>query len=177
MNKFLKKIKLAQELITEIDIQKEDFVTKLKNQVDKGGTDMFSDTFDVFSSSKNIYKGYVDFEYFQIKKRRKFFDMNMNMAVAKGDYTQKGEKLIINTEINGLSGFMIPFIILILVFYTFSIGTFFISDNNVGGDFVFFFPFFILQALFMIGFPYFLMKRSVKNMKHELEREFYFLTK
>ena len=29
----------------------------------------------------------------------------------------------------------------------------------------------------MLGIPYFLMKRSLKNMEKELEREFFYLTK
>lgn len=29
----------------------------------------------------------------------------------------------------------------------------------------------------MLGIPYFVMRRSVSRMKHELEREFYYMTK
>jgi len=38
-------------------------------------------------------------------------------------------------------------------------------------------PFLFIHAAFMFGIPYFMMRRSVKRMKHDLEREFYYMTK
>ncbi|AUC15859.1 hypothetical protein BTO06_12165 [Tenacibaculum sp. SZ-18] len=177
MKELLKKLKLIDYLQTELIIQKNDFVNKLRNHVDEGSTGIFSDTFDVFSSSKNEYKGEVSFNGFKIKRRRKFFDMNMNMAVAKGTYSQKDDKLIIDTEINGFHGMMIPFYIFCIIIYgVFIVG--FLSADEIGGNAPgFAFPFIIIHAAFMMGIPYFIMKRSTKRLKHELEREFFYLTK
>ena len=177
MKELLKKLKLIDYLQTELIIQKNDFVNKLRNHVDEGSTGLFSDTFDVFSSSKNEYKGEVSFNGFKIKRRRRFFDMNMNMAVANGTYSQKDDKLIIDTEINGFHGMMIPFYIFCFIIYgVFIVG--FLSADEIGGNAPgFAFPFIIIHAAFMMGIPYFIMRRSTKRLKHELEREFFYLTK
>ncbi|KQC29839.1 hypothetical protein [Flagellimonas eckloniae] len=177
MKEFLKKIKLIEHLITDVEIQKTEFVAKFRQHVDEGSTGMFSDTFDVFSSSKNEYKGQVGYEGFKIKRRRRFFDMNMNLAVARGTYRQSNEKLIIETEINGFSGMMIPFYLFAIVFYSIFIGTFFMTDNIEGNGAGFALPFILIHAAFMFGIPYFIMRKSTKRMKHELEREFYYMTK
>ncbi len=177
MKEFLKKIKLIEHLTTDIEIQKNEFVSKLKQHVDQGSTGMFSDTFDFFSSSENEYKGQVGYEGFKIKRRRKIFDMNMNLAVASGTYRQNNEKLIIETEINGFNGMMIPFYVFAILFYSIFIGAFFMTDNFEGNGAGFALPFIFIHAAFMFGIPYFIMRRSTKRMKHELEREFYYMTK
>lgn len=177
MKEFLKKIKLIEHFTTDIEIQKNEFIPKFKQNVDEGSTGLFSETFDVFSSSKNEYKGQVGYDKFKIKRRRKFFDMNMNFAVATGTYSQNNEKLIIETEVNGFSGMMIPFYLFAFVFYSIFIGAIFMADNSEGNSAGFALPFIFIHAAFMFGIPYFIMKRSTKRMKHELEREFYYMTK
>ncbi|MFI2743567.1 hypothetical protein ACG2LH_12565 [Zhouia sp. PK063] len=175
MKELLKKLKLIDYLQTELVIQKNDFVNKLRYHVDEGSIGIFSDTFDIFSSSKNEYKGKVSFNGFKIKRRRRFFDMNMNMAVATGTYSQKDDKLIISTEINGFHGMMIPFYIFCIIIYgIFIIG--FLSADEIGEN-ALGFAFIIIHAAFMMGLPYFIMRRSTKRLKHELEREFFYLTK
>lgn len=177
MKDFLKKLKLIDYLNTELEIDKHDFVNRLKANVDEGGTGMFSEAFDAFSSSKNEYKGHVGLDDFKIKRRRKFFDMNMNLAIAKGTYEQRENNLIINTEINGFSGMMIPFYGFLIVFYLIFIFVFSTAENIEGNMDFFALPFIIIHAAFMFGIPYFIMRRSVSRMKHELEREFYYMTK
>ncbi|MDX1830013.1 MAG: hypothetical protein R3342_10760, partial [Lutibacter sp.] len=71
-------------MTTEIEIPKNEFVSIFKKHVDEGSIGIFSDTFDIFSSSKNEYKGYVGLDGFKIKRRKRFFDMNMNLSVANG---------------------------------------------------------------------------------------------
>lgn len=177
MKEFLQKLKLIDYFQTELDIKKNDFVSKLREQVDEGSTSTFSDTFDVFSSSKNEYKGEINQDSFKIKRRRRFFDMNINMAVAIGTYKQKDDLLIINTEINGFQGVMIPFYIFCIIIYSVFIVGFFSADNIGGNAPGFTFPFILMHAAFMMGLPYLMMRRSTKRLKHELEREFYYLTK
>lgn len=157
MKEFLKKIKLVENLTTDIEIQKTEFVSKFRQHVDKGSTGLFSDTFDIFSSSKNEYKGQVGYGGFKIKRRRKFFDMTMNLAVASGTYQQHNEKLIIEAEINGFSGIMIPFYLFAIIFYCIFIGAFFMADNIEGNATGFALPFIFIHAAFMFGIPYFIM--------------------
>jgi len=177
MKEFLKKINLVDHFTIELNISKNEFFAALKEQVDEGSTSMMSVAFDVFSSGKNEYKGHVGFDDFKIRRRRRFFDTNMNFALATGTFRQKENTLIIETEINGFSGIMIPFYIFLIIFYAVFIVSFsydFNTDENAPG---FVLPFILIHAVFMFGLPYFIMRRSTRRMKHELEREFYFITR
>lgn len=176
MKELLKKLKLIDHLQINLEIQKNDFVHKLSEQVDEGSTSFFSDVFDIFSSSKKEYKGIVDANRFKIKRKKKFFDVNMNMAVANGTYTQKENKLIITTEINGFTNMMIPFYIFCVLIYGAIFIGFLFAGNTEGSAFSVF-PFITIHAAFMMGIPYFMMRKSTKSLKHELEREFFFLTR
>lgn len=177
MKEFLRKIKLVENLTTEITIQKNEFVSNFKDHVDEASIGLFSDTFDAFSSSKKVYKGHVGYDNFKIKKRRKFFDMNTNLAIAEGTFRQKDQTLIIKTEITGFNGIMLPFYIFGIIFYIIFIGMFFSFNTMEGEAPGFILPFLIIHAAFMFGIPYFMMRRSTTKMAHELEREFYYMTK
>ena len=177
MKTFLKQIRLIEHLTTELDIQRSEFVNIFKQHVDEGSTGFMSDAFDVFSSSRNEYRGHVGLDGFKIKRRKRFFDMNMSLAVASGTFRQKENSLIIETEINGFSGKMIPFYIFLIVFYLVFILSFSFSDNIEGNGAGFVLPFLIIHGAFMFGIPYLLMRRSTKRMAYELEREFFYMTK
>ena len=175
MRDFLIKLKLIDFLTTNLPIDRTTFVQKLSLITDEGSTSMFSDNFDVFSSSKNELKGQVNYEGFKLKRRRRFFDTNMNMAIATGTLMEKNDQLIIETEINGFNNFFIVFYVLLIIFYSmFIFGFSNSSDNNV--DFIAI-PFLILHGTLMFSMPYFMMRRSVKKLKYELDREFFYLTK
>ena len=174
MKDILRKLKLIDNLTTDLEISRTEFVEKLSAITDRGDTGMFSDTFDVFSSSKNELKGQVNFEGFKLKRRRRFFDTNLNMAVASGTINEHNGHLTIESEINGFNNFFIVFYIFLIVFYSFFIFGFGSSDNNME---FFAIPFLILHGTLMFSIPYFMMRRSVKRLKYELEREFFYLTK
>ena len=177
MKDFLKKLKLVDYLVTELEISQHDFVNRLSASVDEGSVGMFFNSFEAFSSSKNEFKGHVGLYDFKIRRRRRFFDMNMNLAVASGTFEQRGNFLRINTEINGFMGMIVPFYVLLIVFYSVFVILFLTADDVEGNmDFIAL-PFIIIHAAFMFGVPYFMMRRSVSKMKHELDREFYYLTK
>lgn len=176
MREFLKRLKLIDSMTTTLQTSKVEFVNRLNEITDEGSTGMMSDTFDVFSSSKNEFKGQVSFDSFKIKRRRRFFDTNMNFAVANGTFEENNGQLTIDTEINGFNNFFIVFYVFLIIFYSIFIFGFASSDKNGSGEFVAI-PFILLHGTFMFGLPYFMMRRSVKRLKYELEREFFYLTK
>ncbi|MAY82977.1 MAG: hypothetical protein CMP59_02495 [Flavobacteriales bacterium] len=177
MKDFLKSIKLIDQFETELIIQKHDFVQRFLKVVDQGSVGTFSNPLEAFSSSKNEFKGEVGINGFRIRRIRKFFQPNMSLAIAKGRFTQRDDKLIINTEIDGLRTHILFFYIFGIIFYGIFL-TAFLSIDKIEGEFSYIlFPFLILHAVFMFGIPYFVMRRSVKRMKYELEREFAFVAK
>lgn len=179
MRKQLEKLKIIDYLTVELEIPKSDFIYKLKQNIDESDLSYFSNFSDIFSSSNNEYKGFVNSEGFKIKRKKRFFDTNKNIAIATGKFQTKENILIISTEINAFNKIMIPFFIFITIFYlgfvVFFSFNLFTQENNTVPFIVF--PFLLLHAVLMYGIPFYMMKKSTANMKRELEREFYFLTK
>ena len=177
MKNTLKKLKLLDTFRLELDGNRDQFITNLDAIVDNGSLDMFSDMFDVFSSSKNEYKGSVQYDEFKIKRRRRFFDINIGFALVTGKCSQEGGKLIIDLEINGFHGHMMVLLILILIMYGIAVSAFlamtFFNDDVP----VFVLPFIILHGLFMFGLPYMFARRSVKRMRYDIERELVYLSR
>ena len=102
------------------------------------------------------------------------FDVNMNMAYAKGSFAESNDELVIETEISGFHYFFIVFYAFATVFYCI-IFSLIIGYAN-GFEFIAI-PFLLLQATLTFAAPYFTMRRSVQRLKYELERDFYYLTK
>ena len=153
-------------------MEKNDFVTRFKGHVDKGGIGPFDGIFDPFSSSKNDYRGSVDLNGFKIKRRRKFFDRNKFMVIASGTYRQRLDKLEIVTEVDGLNRLVIPVFVIVLLFYIFFISAFSFAATQGDANFFSFLPFILLHGLLMIGIPYFMIRKSVQNMIRDLEKDF-----
>jgi hypothetical protein len=174
MKELLKKLKLIDHLSTELPISKYLFVERLSAIVDKKDTGLFSDMFDTLSSSKNHYKGTVGNDDFKIKRRKRFFDTTMNLAIAKGDLLENNGHVRIETEINGFSNLMILIFVFIALTYTITLILISQSDDNFN---VFPLIFILIHGSLMLCIPYFVMKRNVQNLKYDLEREFFYLTK
>ncbi|MBE7178338.1 MAG: hypothetical protein INR69_18200 [Mucilaginibacter polytrichastri] len=175
MKDLLRRLKLLDNITTSLPISKNEFVNRLKAITDEEKSGLMLDAFDIFSSSKNEFKGEVSLEAFKIKKRRKFFDTNSNFAVANGVFVENNGQLIIETEINAFKNIFIGAGIFLLIFYSFIIIILFgVSNTNAGFIGL---PMILLHATFMFAIPYFILRRSVKRLKYDLEREFFFLTK
>lgn len=168
MEEILGKLKLIDSVTIELPIGRTEFIDLLRNNIDE----MQSDFFDVFSSGKNEYKGEVTTEGFELKKKRRLFEMNINTPKAVGAFEEHGSVLVINVEINAFQTQAKLLLVSLVLFYSI-----FISVCLFGGDEFpsLLLPFILLHASFMIGVPYFLIKRSVKRMKYDLERDLYYL--
>ncbi len=174
MQEFLRRLKLIDTMTTTLPTSKVEFVNRLNEITDEGSTGILSDPFDIFSSSEKEFKGQVNSTGFKIKRRRKFFDTNKNFAVATGTFKEDIGQLTVETTINGYNNFFIVFYVFLLIFYSvFIIGILFSDAKEV----FFVIPFLFLHGIIMFAIPYFIMRRSVKRMKYELEREFFFFTK
>lgn len=174
MKDILRKLKLADDLTTNLKISRTEFVKKLAAITDKGQTGMFSDTVDAFSSTNKKYKGEVDFDGFKLKRRRRFFDTNINMAVATGTINEHDGYLTIETEINGFNNFYMIFNVFVFVFCSILILNLVVFENNAES-----FPtlLLIVHGTLVFSITYFIMRRKVKQLKYELEREFFYLSK
>lgn len=177
MKRILEKLKLIDYLNTELQISKNEFQRNLRKIVDEGSTNFMSDFFDIFSRSNNEYKGYVDFNIFNLKRRKRLFEMGFNFPNAKGKVEQKGDSLIIKTEVNAFKGIMIFFFILVILIYAIAIISLITSATQDNWEVYFSIPLILIHACFMLGIPYLILRRSVKRFKYDFERELFYLTK
>lgn len=173
MENLIRKLKLKDDLTTTLSLTKIEFVSALRNQVDISDNidGFFSGAFEAFSSSENLYKGTVNHNNFKIRKRRRFNERQFGNIKAIGRFHENNDKLIVTTEINAWSNYMLFYYGAIIVFYAFFIGFF----NNFKFDDFFFVPFIAIHALFMFGLPIYHMRKGVIKMKQDLEREFHFI--
>ena len=175
MNSLLTKIKLIDHLVVELDIDKTTFISKLKARMDESDLGWFSDSFDVFSSSKNDYKGQVSLDGFKIKKRKRLFDPNMHLAIASGTFRQNNGILFVDVEISGLPNMMV-FVMAVLLFVYLTIIGNIIAGGSIRTDFPL--PLFIIiYGLMMLGIPYLVMRQNVRHLKNELERDLFYFAK
>ena len=177
MKEFLKKIGLIDRLSINLNIDKREFGHALKDNVEEGNIGWFSDFWDAFWPGKKEYKGHVGFDSFEIKRKRRFFEINTMNATVKGRYRQDNDELVVDAEINGFTDRMVLFLIVAISFYFFFAGIIIFSGEPPGEVLPILFPALFIHFLFMLGIPYFMARRSVKRLKYDLERELYFLTR
>ncbi len=178
MEDFLRKMKLVDDLSITLKVNKSPFIAAFRGNVDESDLDgVFSGAFDAFSSSKNLYRGEVNSQNFRIRKKRTFFNNYASLPIAKGRFIQREDNLVIETKINAWSNYIIFFYVFVILLYMVMLSLFLGDNPRFGDEFEYFIPivFIIIHAFFMLGIPYYAMRRGVVRMKQELEREFYYI--
>ncbi|WPO79053.1 hypothetical protein [Flavobacterium sp. KACC 22761] len=173
MDDFLRKLQLIKDITIQLPISKIDFIQKFRNHVDQ--SDLGFSPFEVFESSRNEYKGNISNNIFELKKRRKLFDTNYSFAKVIGQFSENSNHLNINAEIRGFRKRMLFLVGMLLLFYSiFIIASFFTPSGDSGPGAYFFLPFILFHMSLMLGIPYFIIRRSVKRMIYDLERDLHY---
>jgi hypothetical protein len=167
MKEFFRKIGLVEQIKIELPVQRAEFISELKVHVDEPRTELF----EVFSNSRNDYKGKVEGDTFDIKKRRRLFDSRLSFARAIGRITAREDGIVIEVELIGYSVLIIPFFVFLFAIYGFAI----ISVLFRGVEFLWTIPLIVIHAAFMIGIPYVVMRKSITRIHHNIERDFFFM--
>ncbi|UPZ15662.1 hypothetical protein [Flavobacterium humidisoli] len=175
MNDFLRKIHLVKDISIQLPVSKIDFIQKFRNHVDQ--SDLSFVPFEVFQSSRNEYKGNISNNSFELRKRRKLFDTNYSFAKVTGHFTEENNQLNINAEINGFRKRMLLFLGIVVMFYSiFLFASLFLGSDSTVPFFIL--PFLLFHMSLMLGIPYFVIRRSVKRMIYDIERDLhYWVTK
>jgi len=172
LKEFLKKIKLIIDFSYEVSMEKEEFRTRLKNNLGKQRLSIYLDLFDFFTPSKNDLIGYIKADEFKIRKKKKLFrfDFLIDYAIANGRFNQEKDKIVIETQVNGFHYGMIPLYLLTILFYSFIMFAIFNTSGleDKGLTLIFF----VFIGLLVFGFSYFMMVKSTKRLKKMLETEF-----
>ena len=176
MKNFLRRIKLIDTLLIELPISQALFVARLHNQVLPGKAGGIIPANEKFYKGEQKYIGTVTDDGFKIRRRRKMFDFNINFSVAEGTLQEQGEKLLVETEIQGFVGVVKLILPLSFAFYGFAFLISLLPEEGSSAE-GFFFPFLLVHAVFFYTIAYIIMRWGVTKMKRTLEREFFFLTK
>jgi hypothetical protein len=174
MKDFLIKLKLIDYLTIHLSISKAKFIERLLLITDQRDTVFFSGLSNAFSSSKNEFKGEIKNDEFKLKRRTRLFDTSMNAAVANGKLHETEGQLTIEAEIKSFNNLYVIYYVFLVIFYSIFIIVFMFSNSDM---LLIIIPFILLHGAMMSLVPYFFMRRSVKKLKYELEREFFYLTK
>ena len=171
MRSLLERIKIIDYATIYLEIEKNEFLRLLKNNVDLGSTK--SDFFEPFMGGKLDFRGQVSQNGFKIRRKKRFFDYNRSSAIVTGQVSQKNEQTKVNMEINSFNN-SIYFVIgglalMCLVFFSIA---FSISDFPI-----FVLPIVLLHGFFMIGIFAYTMRKSTSQLKKDIEKELYYITK
>ena len=171
MKKILRKLNLVEEYTFEMNAQLSEVVDKLKRNIDDFDFNIVNLLFEPFNSGNNRFKGKVDLKGFEIKHRREFFNYNISIPIVKGRFIEKNNALVIETEINGLRRGYVLFsgLLFLTIFFLLII----VSSTKF--NFLKLAPIFAPFFLGVTLIPYFFIINGIRRMKHEIEREFYFI--
>lgn len=167
------KLGLRRHLTVTLPVERSLFYSRLKAATVPGNFGLFSGLNELFSSGDHQFVGRVDLNSFKLRHPHRFFEFNQIATVASGSFREEGDLLVVETQVNGFT----PQIKLIygftIVFYALFAGIFLSTPGLLDITL----PLLILHGLFIFGITYFLIRRSVRNMIRNLEREFVFITR
>lgn len=178
-NAWLERWKIIDSLRMELELSKGVFVSRLQEIVEPGSINTALHSFEIFSRDQRPYKGQVDLNGFKIRKKRRMFDFNHSLSVAEGTFDQERDRLVIQAKIDGFKPLYLFYYFLLIFIYGWVLGSILLTNaRSVEPDTPGFVVLLIvLHALFMFTIPYFIMRYGTRQLKRELEREFFFLTK
>lgn len=168
MEEFLQKIGLLQRYTLSLPVEQSRFVHLLENAVDSEEFELF----EAFSASQNKFKGQVDIDGFNMRRRKTFWNSKRVFSRAKGIFRSENNKLRIDIEINGLNWAIKVFYIVVPCIYLSFLTTILTDLQDLP---LFAIIFILFHALLMLGIPYLNIRYSIKRLKEEIEREFFYM--
>ena len=163
MNETLKTLKLAEQLTYELPIDKETFIERFNKRIEPSDLGLFSSFMEGLSSNKSRYKGNVGRGGFKVRKRKGLSKYQKQKSIAEGHFREKGDTLVVDVQINGIDNFILLNIGLVIAVFTLF---FAFAQLKQDSFFTIIIP---IQIVFMIGFLYFGTRKSVREIKEDLE--------
>lgn len=176
MKDFLKRIGVIQNTVIRLETDKNEFVKKLKNNVENSDLSWSSSIFEALKTSKHEYKGTVNSNDFKIRKKLTLFNnKHGGMPIIHGKIRQVNTLIYLDVEINGFKKVFVFFLVFMALFYSIGIIGFLITSKSNEAFPLFFIPLLILHGFIMIFLPVFFIRKGIKATKKELEKDFFFM--
>ncbi|MBW8523580.1 hypothetical protein K0U91_12450 [Chryseobacterium chendengshani] len=162
--KFLfKSIGLYDEFIFETEISKTQFLMNLKKFIYKSDFSIF-EIADYSIPNRFEYRGLVNDDDFMIRRRRHFFDNNIQNPIIRGLICEQNGITLIKIELSPSNDSFIKILILL------SFLSIILLNFNKNDDVTF-----ILISILMLIIQYFILKRNIKKSKYDFKRELTFI--
>ena len=107
MESLAEKIGIIDSVEIQLKVSKKEFVRKIQKNLESKGHYFFG----IPNTDRPFYRGKIDSDSFQLKRKRRFLDSYLDIVKAKGLFHQKNNKLIINTKV---IGYNLPIVIVLL---------------------------------------------------------------
>jgi len=148
-----------------------EFLNQFKEIIEYSELSFVNNTLDVLSFSKLKYRGKLSKTRFLIKKRRKFNELGLSIAIGEGFLHHDGKSLIINIKVSAFKGVMLLAFIygIFLIFMMTAISIVVISEEGVEGITVIMGVF--IAAVFSL-IPYLIMRDGARKLLTHLEQDF-----
>ena len=160
---------LVQEDEIMLDISAIEFEKVLKHNLDP----LKYRFFEVFSKSKNSYKGIVGQNRFIIQKKRSLFQLRSGLIKISGNYKEENQRTTVSIEINGWNIYMVLLYLIFIIFYAFGYSLIFQNEIQKDSNINLYFAIVLsLHMVLQISAPILAKSKSVKNTKHHLSGVF-----
>jgi hypothetical protein len=179
IHKILEKYNLIRTFETELNVEKELFISEFKQMTEKGYYSPILAIFDVFSSRTKKYVGDIYDNRFQIRERYNFENFGgINISKVKAEYITKENILKVKTQILGMEFILFLFIGIVFILYSlimfvailelllmlFSSDAKYIDSSMLLGPLIL-----TVFAYFLTYLPYRIGKKNVAEMKNNIE--------
>ncbi|WP_062060703.1 hypothetical protein [Aquimarina longa] len=168
----LKKLKLKKDFNKIIDCEFDEFFEDFNKIVDNQKSFIKFEPLDFFSNSNNQLVGYVKKGKFKIRRKKgfKFFDLKLDVTIAKGSFKSIGNKTEVKAKVSAIDFTLIPSLIITFLFLTFFFFLILISDMSLLNKLP---PLLIILLMFSMVFifPLISMRKDVEKLHEILDKE------
>jgi hypothetical protein len=171
MKSLIEKIGLLESSEIELNISKKEFVKKILERIESKDHYFFG----IPNTNKPFYKGKIENDSFELKKKRNLLNSHLDITKISGQFCENNNKLIITSRIRIYNlqvwiGFVMIFFVYLICFISIISGNILVFENLLF-DILFLFGHFIL----VLGLPYLIIRRIVRQAKSEFDKDLYLL--
>ncbi|OON70878.1 hypothetical protein [Hymenobacter sp. CRA2] len=166
----LRRLKIVQDTTLHLPIEKELFVARLAAVTEQGYSSPLFSAVHALRSSGKEFTGDVGPDYFTIRRKASFSNPGLSAVTIRGTLLPADTGCAVELELDGFHLLYRMAYSLLALLYLFMLIYAVTSQPMLLAA--------LLLHIAIIGvMPYISMRRSVSKMKHNIERELFFLTK
>lgn len=164
----LKKLYLKEELNFELNADIHDFIIFMNKKTDTNDNNIAR----LFSPENCDYIGEIKHNSFLLKRSKNIMETVPNIARIRGAINIEADKLNIHADVMAIYDRKIFSAIALVLAYFIFILLPLASKDFLGMNIWYYLIYFLIDTLLILGFPYFLMRGSMKRLKYHITEDF-----